>query len=132
MPDLNPGVVVSSPFLSDEFQVTRVGTTINDKGRTVVAGMQNLCGFGIVTNAGAADLKRLDDYQEADNVIKVITETELRGPTPGAQPDVITWAGTSYLVRKTWPYPRFGQGWYIALAISQNAVDIMPEPIDGQ
>lgn len=132
MPDLNPGIVTSSPFLSDEFQVTRIPTSINTKGRVVPGAMQNLCGFGIVTNAGEADIRRLEDYQEADNVIKVITEMELRGPTPGAQPDVITWAGTSYTVKKTWPYPRFGQGWYIALAISNNAVDIMPEPIDGQ
>lgn len=132
MPDLNPGIVVASPFLSDDFQLTRCAQYINAVGRVVQDYGPPIEAFGIVTQASQRDLERLPEFQQAEAVISVVTENELRGPTPGAQPDIITWAGTSYLVRAVLPYPRFGQGWYKALAVSQNAIDLQPEPIDGE
>lgn len=131
MPWLNPGVVAGSPFLSDDFQITKQVQVVSDLGR-VETTREHRAGFGIVTQAGAGDLARYPEFQNADNVISVITESELRGPTPGAQPDIITWAGTSYLVKKVLPYPRYGQGWYKVLATSQNAIDLMPEALDAE
>lgn len=131
MPLLNPGIVVDSPFLSDDFMVTRQKQTINTKGRAEIETPEHCKAFGIVTQAKQRDIESLPDLRTDQNVISIVTRHVLRVNTPGYQPDVVTWAGTSYLVRAIKAYPRFGQGWYIALAVSQNAVDIMPEKCDG-
>lgn len=125
MPMLNPGIIVDSPFLSDEFQVIRKAETVGVNGRSTTSAKQ-FCAHGVVTQAGRGDLERLDDAQRAEYVISVISQTQLRGPTPGAQPDHIKWAGTEFLVIKCLPYPRYGQGWYKILAASQTAIDPMP------
>lgn len=133
MPIIDPGMVASSPFLADEFTITRVTQAVSELGRMQQAGYTNLCGFGIVTSASDKDLERLPEYDQIEAAIKVVTNHELRVVTPGAKADVITWAGTSYMVKSVKPYPRFGRGWYVAIAVSQNAVDIMPEDAcDGQ
>ncbi len=132
MPLLNPGIVVNSPFLADAFIATRQAQTIDAKGRVTVAHEHLPAAFGIVTSAKQSDLNRLPDLQNSQNVISVITRCELRGPTPGAQPDIITWRGTSFLVKVIDAYPQFGQGWYKALAASQNAIDLMPENCNGE
>lgn len=131
MPLIDPGIVATSPYLADDFIVSRAAESISAFGRAEVTYTHLPKCFGIVTSAKRGDLERLPEGQRAQNVISVITRTELRGPTPGNQPDVITWAGTSYLVIKVDPYPRFGQGWYKALAASQNMIDLMPEACDG-
>lgn len=129
MPLLNPGIVANSPFLADNFTVSRMTQVINSKGR-VTETPSNSCAHGIVNSASRSDLQRLPESQQAENVISIITETQVRGPTPGAQPDIITWRGTSYRVIACDPYPQYGQGWYNILAASQNAIDLMPSTED--
>lgn len=131
MPLLNPGIVANSPFLADNFTVSRMAQTITPKGRVSEAIAQNICAHGIVNRGSSADLKRMPDSQEADHVISIISETQMRGPTPGNQPDVITWRGTSFRVVLCDPYPQYGQGWYYTLAASQNAIDLMPDQCNG-
>lgn len=129
MPLLNPGIVATSPYLADSFTVSRMAQTVSDKGR-VSETPTHFCGHGIVNHAGSSDLKRMPEGQYSDNVISIVSETQLRGPTPGAQPDIVTWRGTSYRVVLCDPYPHYGQGWYNALAASQNAIDLPPTPND--
>lgn len=131
MPLLNPGIVAHSPFLADNFTVTRMKQTISPLGR-VSTTPSHICAHGIVTNAKRGDLQNLPEASLAENVISVISETPLLGLQPGSQPDVITWRGTSYKVIHCAPYPQFGRGWYKVLAASQNAIDLPPEPDDGQ
>lgn len=131
MPLLNPGIVVNSPFLADTFTRTRRTQVVSDLGRATRTA-EHLCGHGIVTMATSKDLEMLAEEQHADQVISVISQMELRGPTPGADPDMITWAGTSYKVMLAKPHPRFGQGWYKVLAGSMNAIDLMPEVDHGE
>lgn len=125
MPDLDPAIVLSSPMLSDDFTITRRVQVVNDLGRPTMTA-EHRCGYGIVTQAGGRDLLRLPDLQTGTNAISVLTESEVRPATPGAQPDMITFAGTSYLVKHVDPYPRYGRGWYQVLAVSTNAIDVMP------
>lgn len=126
MPLLNPGIVANSPFLADNFTVSRMVQVVSNKGVMTETPTENFCAHGIVNSASRSDLQRLPEGILADNVICVISETQLRGPTPGAQPDIITWRGTSYRVAACDPYPQYGQGWYNILAASQNAIDLMP------
>lgn len=129
MPLLNPGIVATSPFLSDTFYRTRMTQTITEKGRAEPTPSSVKC-RGIVTQAGGEDLRRFPDLQAADVVISVITNTQLQGPSPTTAPDIITWAGGDYLVSKCLPYPRFGIGWFKVLATSQNPINLPPSKTD--
>jgi hypothetical protein len=123
---LNPGVVVNSPFLADTYKVIRRTQTLGDNGRMTASSALPVGRGGVVTMAGKGDLMLLDDSQRAENVISIVCQQELRGPTPGGLPDLIQWAGGTYRVIKTLPYPRFGQGWFKALAASTSNLDATP------
>ncbi len=123
---INPGIVASSPFLSQRFWLTTQEQVISDKGRaTAVPDSRGV--RGIVNHASAKDLERLPEGQYAKNVIVVISRTQILGPTPGRQPDIITWAGTDFLVLAAYPYPQYGAGWSWVLAGSGNTVDSAPD-----
>ena len=126
MPMLNPGVVASSPFLADRFHITKMAETVGDNGRASLTPSSSPA-HGIVTQAGPRDLELLPEARRSGAAIMVVTRSQIRDVTPGAAPDVITWRGTDYYVQKVWPYPQFGQGWYKALATSQNIISLMPE-----
>ena len=126
MPFINPGIVGCSPFLADTFSLQRQTETVGANGRVTITPVVTAGLVGIVTQAGRNDLERLDDSQRASYVISVISQTPMRGPTPGAQPDVVKWRGTDFLVIKCLPNPQFGEGWYKTLAGSQTAIDPLP------
>lgn len=130
MPLIDPGVAATSPFLADKFWITRRPMVTGENGRSVVANGTPSRAWGVVTVAGPQDLQRLPEAQFAGNVMCFISRRAMLGPTPGYQPDLLTWADTDYVVVASWPYPRYGRGWYIALAESMNAVDNPPAVTD--
>ncbi len=144
MPLINPGVVAMSPYLADFFYITRRQQVTGTNGRISIVSEAPQLAYGIADVAGPNDLKRLPEGQHAGNVMCFISQTKIQGPTPGYQPDIISWAGTDYLVIDTQPYPRLGVGFYQSLASSQNMIDLLPdrstldsdgnvvpEPVDG-
>lgn len=127
MPLIDPGLVATSPFLADSFWITRRPQVVGSNGRAQVVNGTPSRAYGIVTVAGPQDLQRLPEQQFAGNVMTFISRRAMLGPTPGYQPDLLSWAGTDYVVLAVWPYPRYGSGWYIALASSMNPVDVPPD-----
>lgn len=117
MPQLDVSFVLSDPMLADTFAVSRRVESVDAYGRRVVAAPVNYPLItGVVTQEDPADLMRRDDGQMMPRQIFVATKFQLIGVATGAQPDLITWNGATYTVRKVYPYSRYGQGIYEAVA----------------
>lgn len=124
MPLLDVSDVVSDPMLADMFSVTRRTDVVNNKGRTTPTPdetFENLT--GVITQQDPADLMRRDDGQMVPRLIFIASRFAFRNVSTGYQPDLITWNGTVYTVKQVYPYSRYGQGLYEAVAESMTAVD---------
>ena len=129
MPIINPGIVAASPFLTDIFHISTQEQTVGANGRSTTTPTHTKA-RGLVVQAGKGDLEIYPELARAAAAISVTSRFQMRGPTPGQSPDVITWRGTSYLVVKCLPAPHLGSGFWKVLATSQNAVNIMPGEVD--
>lgn len=128
MPLLNPGIVVNSAYLSDDIWISQREETINSKGRSSITKLNSRRSYAIPTAAGANDLKRVPEGQDAPRVMCFIVNDQVRGPSPNCQPDLITWPAdgpeaADYLVVAVDPYPSYGIGWYQVVACSQDIID---------
>ena len=129
MPLLNPGIVVSSPYLSDDIQIITRAITMTDGGRqTIVPTTRD--SWAIVTVAGPNDLERLPEAERSLRVMSFISNDQVRPVADESQPDLITWppvgdpASANYVVLNVGAYPRYGIGWYQVLAASQDMTDV--------
>jgi hypothetical protein len=124
MPDLDVSFVIDDPMFSDTIVVTRRTDTIGTNGRTT----QTLTTFpdinAVVTQQDPADLMRGEAGQVVPRLIFLASRFAFRGAVVGYQPDLVTWNGTDYLVKQTYPYSRFGEGFYEAVAESMTATDV--------
>jgi hypothetical protein len=116
--------VVQDPMLADQFSVTRRVETVGTDGRVIMAtsNFPNL--IGVVTQSDPSSLVRNDDSQTIPRVISVVSKFNFRSATDGFQPDLIIWNGTTYLVKTSLPYSRYGAGFYEAIASSMTAIDV--------
>lgn len=124
MPDLDVSFMTTDPMLSDLFNVTRQTETVDTQGLAQVSSQTFVDVPGVVTQQPPDALMRAPDGQAVPRRIMVCTPFAIRGAVQGYQPDLITWAGTEYLVTEVLPYSRFGQGTYEAVAESRQAMDV--------
>lgn len=125
---INPGIVATSPFVAGQcFFYTSRTELIGDNGRRLPPELDTQKRYGTVKTAGKNDLERLPEGQRSGNIISVTARGVMQGPEPGVMPGIITWRGTDYVVIKSEPFPQFGEGWYHALASSQNSIDLQVE-----
>lgn len=128
MPLLNPGIVVSSPYLSDDIQIiSRVQSVDNDGISSTDDATRN--SWAIVTVAGPNDMERLPEAQRSKRCMCFITNDQIVPVARDNQPDLISWpvddpTTASYVVLDVGPYPRYGIGWYQVLAASQDMTDV--------
>jgi hypothetical protein len=126
MPQLDVSFMLSDPMLADCFTVTRRADVVGANGRTTPTIVDVFEGItGVVTQQDPADLMREPDGQMVPHSIMVCTCFALRGVVVGAQPDIITFNGTDFLVKTVFAYSRFGNGTYEAVATSMTATDVV-------
>lgn len=127
MPLLDPGRVVASPFLSDSIWITQQAESLV-RGRSVVTPSSRRS-RAIVNSAGRNELERLPEAQRSKRAMTFVTRDRVRPVSPNAQPDILTWpaeppeARKDFLVYAVDPYPQYGVGWYVAIAVSTDIVD---------
>jgi galactose-6-phosphate isomerase len=120
-----------SPRLLDCFTVTRRRQIMDDKGYSTVPNPEKSYQVnGVVTIASPNDLERLSDGQYAGKTINVVTQFRLRTACQvdgeDFQPDIVTWAGSDFLVASVDDYSRYGPGFVEALATSMVNLDPPP------
>lgn len=121
------------PDFTDTFDVIRRQEVIGDNGRSSVVPLTLRRQLGVVTATSPNDLQRQDNYQSMSRSISIVCKLQLRGETSDAQPDLVVWRGSQYLVKHVDPYPQFGPGFWQAECSSVEKVD--PEfaaPLDGK
>jgi hypothetical protein len=117
MPLLDVSFVLSDPMLADTFSVSRRSESVDTNGRRVVdAPIVFPLVVGVITQEDPAELMRRDDGQMMPRQIFVASQFQLRGVATGIQPDLITWNGATYTVKRVYPYSRYGKGIYEAVA----------------
>lgn len=134
MPFLDVSEIVSDPDFADDFWLKRRSQAIDPTtGRAyeVVQVFKDL--VGTVTMENPADLMRRDDSDSQPRLIFIAAEFEFRGISKEGEQqykgDIVVWppegeaGSTEYTVLKSYPYPRYGSGFYEAVCESMNAVD---------
>ena len=122
-PMLDFSVVLCDPMLTDDFAVIRRPDTVGADGRAAPGADRIASLWGVVTQGDPADLMRAENGQYVPRTIMVATQFRLQGAVAGYQPDIIEWGGTQYLVKRVYPYSRFGAGFWEAVAESMSAMD---------
>lgn len=129
MPLLDPGIVVSSAYLSDDIQIRQRTLTVGNNGRATHSDV-TADSFAIVTVAGPNDLEVLPEAERAGRINSFITNAQVRPVGPNNLPDVILWPVVGGVGQAQWkvinvgPYPNYGRGWYQVLAASQDPADV--------
>jgi hypothetical protein len=124
MPNLDVSFMTKNPMLSDFFQVDRRADVVGTNGRTTPTIVKTFRRVpGVITQQDPADLIRNDDGQYQARIINICTTFALRGVHTAGQPDLVTWSGSTYVIKHVVPYSRFGQGTYEATAESMVAVE---------
>lgn len=124
MPDLDVSFMLSDPMLSDLITVTRRADTVDQKGREQVRVEQVSPNISAVITQEPPDLlHRTPEDEMVPRKIFGATSFAVRGASSGKQPDIITWAGSDYLVIQVLPYSRFGGGTYEFVAQTFTATD---------
>jgi len=117
--------VVLDPLLAERVTVTRRAEVANAKGRSQVTPTVTPNVVGVVTMYENIELMRQEfpEMQFATRVISFISKFRVQTAVAGYQPDLITWRGDQYVVRKVSPYPQFGAGFYESVASSIDRMD---------
>lgn len=127
MPQLDVSDVLLDPAIADVFDVTRRVQALTAKGRTTTSPSVFKNVRGVVTAAHGNDLERLDDSQRMGRNMSVVTKFALRGPAQVTgtkfQPDLVIWAGDTYVVKAVDPYERYGRGFVQAIIGSIDIID---------
>lgn len=118
--------VVRSPRLSQVFTVNRRAETVDNTGTVNIAVTQSQA-RGVISAGSKNDLEVGADQQSMTKSISVVTQFRLQGPSPGFQPDVITWRGDNFKVTRVEDYSSYGEGWVQAEAESYDWVDQPPQ-----
>jgi len=124
MANLNVSSALLDPYFATRVTVNRRAEAIDpNSGLSVITSTPNKNVPCVITSAGPNDLERLDDNQRMGRNLVVVTKFRLRGPSPGFQPDTITFNGDTYVVKTVDPYSQYGQGFIQAIVGSMDLVD---------
>lgn len=120
MPLIDVTSVLIDPDFAQRINVTRRAQIIDVNGRTVITPTA-LTPIGVVEPevppdfALEADMARdQTDIFVAAFKFKFLGPTDLGGGTT-TQPDLITWQGTTYMVKKVLDWTQYGAGWSAAI-----------------
>lgn len=118
--------VILDPLLAERVNVTRRAESVDGNGRSQVTPTTTPNVVGVVTMYEDIELMRQEfpEMQFATRVISFISKFRTQAAVIGFQPDLITWRGDQYVVRKVSPYPQFGAGFYEAVASSIDRMDV--------
>lgn len=114
------------PVMLDCFSVQRRVQTINQNGRNVPGTKEYVYVYGVVGPTSPSDLDRTPDLQTMPKTISVVTKFSLQGPSPDYNPDLIVWAGDTYVVRNIEDWSRYGRGYIRAVAGSIDSQNLPP------
>lgn len=122
--------VIEDPYFEDSFTVLRRKQTVNSFGEPVIVVEHTYPDVGgIVIPTGNNSLVRQEAFESQQNAIQIITKFRLRPAskdgTVDYQPDIVQWDGSSYLVRTSNEYTRFGAGF---VQVDCIATDYNPAP----
>lgn len=124
MPSLDLSEALFEPSFLDQFVVKRRRQVMDQYGIAAIT-TQLIAAFGTVTTSSGNDLKRGADEQHAEKNIHIVTSFRLRGATVGYQPDLVTWHGDDFLVKKVEDYTGYGIGW---VQVECASIDFMDQP----
>ena len=117
MPLLDVSFMTRDAMLSDAVDVRRRLDVVGEDGRVVPTPDTLFADVDcVVTQQDPADLLRTEDGQCVPRRILLVTALRLIALAPGQQPDEVTFDGTVYTVAQVFPYSRFGEGFYEAVA----------------
>jgi hypothetical protein len=114
MPDLDVADVLLDPDFCEQITVIRRVQAVSTSGAAFASNTQNLIITGVVTIGSMLALKRASDYELANNVITVHSQTRLQGPTANGYPDIVVWKGNKYVVKRQSDWSHYGQGFTAA------------------
>lgn len=119
--------VLLDPDITDLILVSRRRETVSmSTGRSEIVVEKEFPNTqAVVCAASPNDLERLDDSQRMGRNLSIVTTFPLRGPSPGYQPDLISWHGDLFIVKLVDPYPQYGE-FVQAIAGSIDSIDMAP------
>lgn len=129
MPGIDLSIALTNPVTLDAFNVTRRPDTPNNFGESSVVPTTFSNVRGVVCQASPSDMRRLPEEERQLQAISIITRFALRGASNDGgqdyQPDLVTWAGSNYIVKHIQPYARYGAGFVQVIA---TLTDSAPAP----
>jgi hypothetical protein len=129
MPSLDLSEALLEPTFQDCFTVTRRATATNDFGEVVNTNTIFNNVRGVVEPDGDNALLRGIDEQHAGKTLSIITRFRLQTAVTGCQPDLVTWHGSTYVVRVCEDVTGYGGGWIESVCTSQDYTDAPPAPV---
>lgn len=132
MATLNPGRILARRSIADDFDVVRRDEIVSKTNGRAGFAATTISSWGVVTYTSPTDLKRFPEAELMERCITVVSQNQMRGSSPGAQPDIVVWRGDNYLVRSCDPYNHFGAGFYRVIAEATGAsLDATPTEVAG-
>lgn len=128
-PLLDVTLPLTDPDFATDFAVLRRLETIGTTGRNVFTTQTFRNVIGVITSGSNNSLDRRDAFEVQPRSITVVTRFELQGETTGAQPDIVVWRGSPYLVKHTDIYAHFGPGFFETECESTSFTD--PAILEG-
>lgn len=122
-PFLNPAVLLLDPQFTDNFTVTQRVQQTNQFGEAVTSNNDIAGVLGAVTPTTKADLERLPEIERGNRNLTIYTQHRLNSAAQGLQPDLITWHGDKFIVRRLLPWTAYGPGWTKVIACSIDSVE---------
>ena len=123
MPDLDVSEVLLDPDFADCFVVTRQKQTVDQTGRTVISTVDMEL-IGVVTIGSLQPFSQDEAYINSTKSIVVHCQERLIDPINGFSPDIVTYNGDRYLVKKAYNWSRYGSGFYAADCEQQTSVGL--------
>lgn len=121
MPDLDVSEVLLDPMFADTFSVTRQTQAVDSNGRSVLS-TATFEVSGVVTIGSLQDFQQTTDYVNSNKAIVVHCQTRLLDPVNGFSPDIVLYAGDTYIVKKTYNWSRYGAGFFASECEQLTAV----------
>jgi len=113
MPLLDVSDVLLDPMFAQRLHVIRRTQSVGSDG--VVAFTETILNpVGVITAGSPSNLERAPDAQVSKGTITVHSTIALLDPTSGGDADAILWHGTQYVVKKSYDYSDYGNGFTMA------------------
>lgn len=121
MPFLDVSELLTDPDFCDTFTVTRQTQTVDNNGRNSVQ-LSTFEMVGVVTIGSIPPFRQTEEAINSTKSITVHSQDRLLDPTNGYSPDIVTYLGDRYIVKKCANWSRFGAGFYTSDCEQQHPV----------